>query len=473
MNVSSNWSTSATLGAIARRHVAQACRQLLRGVLARAHGERAPRLVTGEDAGRQRRQQAGPHQRGLPAARRAHHHHAGWSRTHGRRARPPAARGRRSCRRRLPRTGRGPCRGSLPARSPPWPAAAPVARRAGLAAARAAAGWSRRRRRPPPRDTSSLPRIAARRPAACSTRRAVRSLAQRARLLVDQERDAVRQRRPPAGRRRSSSRRARRSGRCRRCRRDRAGRARAANRRSASVSLGRDRRLRTVVTEGADHQHGRRPAPPGEVGDEFEGLGVGHVQVVERQQHGTPARPRRQTAGDGGGEVAADALAVRGDASDHRAGAGDRLVHQRPGALVCVIAPPVQHQRSVVVRLLGELRDQAGLAGALGAEDRHETAVATRGRDPRRTAAVRSRVSRPTNAGPTAVSASGSPATPPVCGVSRGVQSRSGSWSRIGRLQPAQLRARLDPQLVDQHGSGPLVRSQGVAPGGPLGRGRP
>ncbi len=164
-------------------------------------------------------------------------------------------------------------------------------------------------------------------------------------------------------------------------------------------------------------------------------------------------------AGDSRREIGALAGGV--DVPDRGTGAAECLVDECPGTLVRVVTPPVQHDRAIAVRLLGELCDQARLAGALGAEDRDEPAVAARGSRPRRLqpldlafASHERRADR------------GQSQREPL-GFGRPRAARRpvevGVLVEDRRLQAAQLWARLDPQLVDQYAPGTLVGGQGVA----------
>ena len=362
----------------AGRHAAQARRQLLGGVGPRAQGDRAPRLGAGEYAGRQRRKEAGAQQRRLPATGRPYYRdqaglrHAGHQFCHQALAAEEVVGigGLEPGQALVGATGERGHRHGLPLRLATGQLRPALLEQA-LDGLDAVGNLSPRGEQPAPRCRQASRGLLdpARRPVP----------GQGAGLLVDQERDALRQLRHPL---------------------DVLGRpavrlVNAADVGDVLVAEPAEHQLRTVgvaavpvrrhgpvVAERPEHQHRRRPAPPGEVGDELEGLGAGHVEVVERQQHRVAAGPGRQMAGDSRREIGA--LAGRVDLSHRRAGAAECLVDQSAGALMCVVAPPVQHHRAIAVRLPGELGDQAGLAGALGAEDRDEPAAAVRGRRPRR-----------------------------------------------------------------------------------------
>jgi hypothetical protein len=145
------------------------------------------------------------------------------------------------------------------------------------------------------------------------------------------------------------------------------------------VARGRDR---PIGSEDPDHQEPGCQAPSGEVGHELERLGVGEVQVIEHQHHGPAIRPGREMAHHRGREVRHPGGVI--DLPDRPIGTAKGLVHQRAGTAMSVVAPPVQDDGAVAVRLASDLRDQAGLAGALGTEDRHEAAPAVVGIGPRR-----------------------------------------------------------------------------------------
>ena len=215
-----------------------------------------------------------------------------------------------------------------------------------------------------------------------------------------------------------------------------------------------------VAAEGRDHEHGRGPAPAGEIGNDFEGLGIGQMQVVEDDEHRAALRPRRQVPCHRLGDVpGVTRTAV--DVSEGRARALQGLAEQGAGPAVGVVTAPVEHRRAVVVDVASQLRDQSRLADALRPQHRHEAAPPVD--------RVRPRLPQPRHLGLAAEE----------CGTHRGERRRKPARDRgrrhrakhvqrrvlcqDGRLQSAQVGSGLDAELVGQQSAGPLVGLEGVA----------
>ena len=262
VKTSSNWSTKTAAAPAGGSSRSQAPEGGAGRIGARREDHRGPAVGHRDHAGIERRQEAGPHQRGLAAAGRADHRQQSGAGEARHAARRPAARARRSWRRRRPRTRRDLCTGrtertpgagaTRPPRAPPgWRAAPP-----------AVAGCPRRCRRSPPREHGQPPTRGRQRPAASSTRSTARSPGPLAGLLVD----------PAAGRHRS----ARGACRCRpastrRCRRQHTDSVTSSPSRPPSDDLGDgvtgvgDRSSGGVGTEGGDDQHRSGAGPGGEI----------------------------------------------------------------------------------------------------------------------------------------------------------------------------------------------------------------
>jgi hypothetical protein len=148
------------------------------------------------------------------------------------------------------------------------------------------------------------------------------------------------------------------------------------------------------------------------------------------------------------------------DVSDRRAAAAQGDIEQGPRPAMGVVAPSVHHDRSVGVRLFGQLGHQPGLADALWSEHRDKAALSIG--DPGPGAPKPSQLGLATDERRThglerEWKGPGKRRVRPPRQIELGI------LGQHGRLESLQRRPGLDAELVDQQPAGPLVGVEGLA----------